>query len=220
MTTPEDPQNSDAQGNDAPTEYNPASGPQQQPLQAYGETAYSGQTQASYGEPYQEQQYYEQQHAEQYADPNQQYGYVGQPTDPQNPYGYPTGSDQATTVVPQTGNDEGKAVRRWQIIAALGVGAAALIGLSFILFGSLSAEKAAPVTTTVTDTETARGESSVITRNRTETSTVTEDRTETQNRTATVTRTVTRPPVTTTVTEDPVTVTTTVTVETPAAASP
>ncbi|MFT3716694.1 MAG: hypothetical protein QM774_12350 [Gordonia sp. (in: high G+C Gram-positive bacteria)] len=206
--------------------------------QAYGQAAYSGQTSAQpyngqQGEPYAEQQFQEAQHEQQYVQPEYPpqeypqsgagYGYVDPATNPQTPPGHPVTDPDQTVAVTAAGagvaNETAKAVRRWQIIAGLGVGAAALIGLSFVLFGSLEGKPGATVTSTVTTTETPSATSSVITRNRTTTVTG-QDRTETDTatRTATVTQNNT---VTRTVTRTQVdTTTTTVYTPSPAPASP
>ena len=58
--------------------------------------------------------------------------------------------------------DPSRIIRRWQIIAGLGIGAAALIGASFLIFGLNSSDKpAAPATSTVTTT--LAGEASTVT---------------------------------------------------------
>lgn len=102
--------------------------------------------------------------------------------------------DQSTGLVAAPAHAE-SAIKRWKGIAALAVGAAALTIIGFFLFGQQGrGAKAAPVTSTVTQTTELPGEE--ITR--TQTTTVTQERDavtqterETQVRTETVTATTT-----------------------------
>ncbi len=111
-------------------------------------------------------------------------------------YGH-TGPAEPSAGIPAA-SPNAEAVRRWQIIAALAVAAAALTVIGFLLFGLQNRDgAAAPVTRTVTEVtefegaETTRTATTTATTTERETRTVTETQRDTVTRTATGTATAT-----------------------------
>lgn len=112
-----------------------------------------------------------------------------------NYYGAPeqSGDDSATTLVASP--NSASAIRRWKLIAALAVAAAALVIIGFFLFGLGNRDgAAAPVTSTVTEVTEFEGAETTRTNTTTATATERETRTatETERETETVTQTATR----------------------------
>ncbi|MFT3716695.1 MAG: hypothetical protein QM774_12355 [Gordonia sp. (in: high G+C Gram-positive bacteria)] len=99
--------------------------------------------------------------------------------------------------------DPRRTIRRWQIISGIAIATAALIGLAFLLFGTMHDSKAASTTTTVTSTTTQ--EESVAPKTVTKTVDQEHDTVETTTVTQEVTKTVpgARTTETTTVTCEP-----------------